>query len=358
LAYQQRVRDTGNPEYYVKSEHVLQEALRLAPKDLAATIALGSLALSRHRFEEALALGRRAVALSPSTARGYGVVGDALLELGRYPQAFGTFDRMVSLKPSLSAYARISYARELLGDIRGSVEALKLARDAAVGAPSTSAWARLQLGKLYWSHGRPRAAEQEYRAALAISPAFTEALDALAQREAGSGRLRQAIELERRAVELTPEPHHLIGLGDLYAAKGDLGHAKEVYRDVERAFRREAEAGARTDLELALFYADHGSRLQLALSLAFAGRAERPSVDGDDVLAWALIRNGRCGEALHYTRRALRLGTLDAAKFFHRGMAERCLGRRVAAKSSFRRALRLNPHFSVLWAPVARAAAR
>ena len=52
--------------------------------------------------------------------------------------------------------------------------------------------------------------------------------------------------------------------------------------------------------------------------------------------------------------RALRLGTLDAAKFFHRGMIERCLGRPAAARVWFRRALALNPHFSLIWSPVAR----
>ena len=55
------------------------------------------------------------MAAGADTARGYGLVGDALLELGRYEQAFSAFDRQVALKPSLAGYARISYARELLG---------------------------------------------------------------------------------------------------------------------------------------------------------------------------------------------------------------------------------------------------
>jgi hypothetical protein len=50
----------------------------------------------------------------------------------------------------------------------------------------------------------------------------------------------------------------------------------------------------------------------------------------------------------------LRLGTLDATKFFHLGMVERCLGHEADAKTWFRRALSLNPHFSLLWSPVAR----
>src|SRR5207248_8371454 len=78
LAYQQRARETGDPAYYTKSAGVLARALRYAPNDLLATSGLGALALSRHRFRDALVLGRRAVDLSPSTARGYGVLGDAL----------------------------------------------------------------------------------------------------------------------------------------------------------------------------------------------------------------------------------------------------------------------------------------
>jgi hypothetical protein len=111
--------------------------------------------------------------------------------------------------------------------------------------------------------------------------------------------------------------------------------------------------GVRTDLETALFDVDHAVRLRRALSLARAAQAERPSIDGDDVLAWALVRNGRCSEALHYSKRALRLGTRDAVKFFHRGMVERCLGDSAVAKRWFRRALSVNPHFSLLWAPAA-----
>src|SRR5947208_268941 len=60
LAYQQRARETGDPAYYTKSEGVLRRALALQPNDLLATSGLGSLALSRHRFRDALVLGRRA----------------------------------------------------------------------------------------------------------------------------------------------------------------------------------------------------------------------------------------------------------------------------------------------------------
>ena len=109
-----------------------------------------------------------------------------------------------------------------------------------------------------------------------------------------------------------------------------------------------------SDLETALFDVDHGVHLGRALALARQAQRARPSIDGDDVLGWALARNGRCAEALPYSQRALRLGTLDALKFFHRGMIERCLGHDSDARGWFGRALRLNPQFSLLWSPVAR----
>jgi tetratricopeptide (TPR) repeat protein len=354
LAYQQRARETGDPTYYTKSERVLRRALRLAPKDPFATSGLGSLALSRHRFRDALALGRRARALSPYTARNYGVIGDALVELGRYEDAFAAFDRMTGLKPSLSAYARVSYARELLGGFTGAVSAMRLALDAAIGQPEALAWTHIQLGKLYWSHGRIGAAGGEARAALQAYPGYVYAYDALAQVEAARGHLDRAIALERRALDAIPLPQFVSALGDMYKVAGDERGAQKQYALIGVIQRLLVANGVKTDLETALFDVDHGVRLPHALALARAAYRDRPSIDGDDVLAWALARNGRCGEALHFSKRALRFGTLDAPKFFHRGMIERCLGNRAEARSWFRRALALNPHFSVQWAPVAR----
>lgn len=342
--FAQRARTTGDATYYDKAEAVYRRALRLVPNDLPATIGLGALALSRHDFRAGLSLGRRAVALSPSTAEGYGVVGDALVELGRYEEAFETFNKMVSLKPSVGSYARVSYGRELLGDVPGAAEAMRLAVDAAVGEPEALAWSHTQLGKLFWSHGDLRTAEREYRAALRVRPDYVSALDGLAQVARARGQVARAVSLSRRAAELLPLPQYVGNLGDLLRVAGDVSGARRQYDLVAAIARLQRSGGVKVDLELALFDVDHGVRLDRAVALARAARAERPSIDGDDVLAWALARNGRCGEALYFSKRALRLGTLDASKFFHRGVIERCLGDRAAAQRWFARARATNPY--------------
>ena len=354
LAYQQRARETGDPTHYTKSDEVLRRALRLAPRDLLATSGLGSLALSRHRFREALTLGRRARSISPTTARNYGVIGDALVELGRYRQGFQAFDTMASMRPDVSSYARIGHARLLLGDVSGALDAFRAALDASLGQSETEAWTRVQLSKAAFSVGRLGPALEQARAAVRAFPGYAPAYDALAWAEYGHRRVQAAIAAEQEAVNRIPLPQYVAMLGDLQRSVGQTAQARRQYALIGVIQRLLVASGVKTDLETALFDVDHGIRLPASLALARRAQRERPSIDGDDVLAWALDRTGHCGEALRFSKRALRLGTLDALKYFHRGEIERCLGHRATARSWFGRALALNPRFSVLWAPVAR----
>lgn len=354
LAYEQRVRETGDPTYYSKAQGILDEALQQSPRDLIATAGLGQLALSRHRFREALDLGLRAKQISPTTAGVYGVIGDAELELGRYREAFRTFDHMNALKPDVASYARVSYGRELIGRIRGAERAMSLASSAAVGEQEASSWTRVQLGLLYLGHSEPQRALTQMTDALQLDPEYYVALDGMAQVQASLGHVRLALELERDAVDRVPLPAQVALLGDLYRATGNAQAATREYALIGVIEKLLAANGVRNDLDIALFDADHGIALPHALALARTGYAERPSIFGDDVLGWALARNGRCGEALAYSMRSLRLGTNDALKYFHRGWIEACLGNRAAAAVWYRRALALNPRFSILWAPIAR----
>jgi tetratricopeptide (TPR) repeat protein len=351
LAYQQLTRETGEAAYYPRSERALRRALALRPRNAATLGALGSLALARHDFRGALAYGRRAARLAPYSALHYGVIGDALLELGRYEGAFRAFDRMVALRPSASAYARVSYARELLGRPRAAEEAMRLALDAAAGHPERTAWTLSHLGKLALSQGKSAAASRYYRAALAVSPGYGTALEGLAHVEAGQGRVARAIELLERA---GPSASGAEALGDLYRSSGREPLARRAYAEAFETLRYETRYGVRMSLDLATFQVDRGIRLTEALELARRGYRDRPSVVGDDALGWALVRTGRCQEGLRFARQALRLGTRDASWGFHLAMAERCVGNHARAKRHFDRALAINPHFSILWSPVAR----
>ncbi|MBA2383698.1 MAG: tetratricopeptide repeat protein [Actinobacteria bacterium] len=354
LAYQQRYRESADPTYLRRAGALFRRALALQPGDAAAAGGLAGLALSRHEFRNALVLARKAQRLAPDSADPYGALGDALLELGRYEQAFAAFDTMTRLRPSLAAYARVAYARELTGRPAAAIEAMSLALDTSGGRGEPVAWTLVELGKLHFNTGRLTEARAAFRTALEVLPGYVYGLDWLARTEAASGRYGRAAVHAQRAVDAVPLPQFVATLADIHRASGNGTAAREQYALIGAIERLLRAGGVNADLELALFRTDHGIRLEETLELARRARAARPSIYGDDVVAWALIRNGRCAEALPYSTRSLRLGTRDASLYFHRGMLERCLGRDAVAAEWFDRALATNPNFSLLWAETAR----
>jgi len=353
LAYQQRARETGDPSFYPRSGTALSRAARLDPRNALAATGLAALAASRHRFEEARGLAERAVRLAPASAGPLGVLGDALVELGRYREAFAVFDRMAALKPNLASYSRVSYARELLGDPRGAIAAMRLAVEAGAGTVEPLAWTLVQLGNLYFDNGRLAPAARAYRQGLEHFPGYVHAEAALGKVAAARGRYGEAIRRYQRAVERLPLPQYEGALGDVLRAAGREREAQEAFGAVDTIQRVLEANGVRTELETALFDLDHGRQPADALGRARLAYTERKSIEAEDVLAWALHVNGRCHEARAHSARALRLATRDALKLFHRGMIERCLGDPRAARSFLRRSLAINPHFSLLYAGVA-----
>jgi tetratricopeptide (TPR) repeat protein len=351
LEEQQWARRTGEPSHYTRSERALRQALAVDPNDVQALIGFASLANTRHHFREGLALARRVQGLSPEMALAYGVMGDALIELGRYEAGFRAYDRMVALKPSIAAYARVAQAQSLLGETTAARQTLRLALDSAVDAP-TRAWAFVELGRLDRGELRYTAAARHFRAALAISPDDPLALEALAETEAARGKLQPAIALQRRAVARRFSAEFAASLGDLYTVAGNKAAARQAYARVAAQERRLAQNGVDTDLDRAMFNLEHGLDLAGSLELARRGYARRPGVEANEVLSWALIRNGRCKEAIPYSHRALRFP--DGHRYFHRAMIERCLGREAAARRLFRKALETDPNFSPIWASYAR----
>jgi tetratricopeptide (TPR) repeat protein len=354
LAYVQQARITADPSYYPKAEAVLRSALALHPQDNAsAYLGLAALAAARHAFTDALVDGERARRIDPANGAVYGVIGDALLELGRYDDALATFQKMVDTLPGLASYARVSYARELQGDVRGAARAMLAAREVA-GSPDDAAWAAFQLGELSWNTGDVRGALRRYHEASQLDPTWVPPLAGLAKVAWARGHLRAAIARYRVVVERYPAPEHVVALGDLLTMAGDRDDARRQY-ELARAEAALFHAnGVNVDLELALFDADHGSP-RAALAAARAEWARRKSVHVADAFGWALHAVGRDVDALRLEDRALALGTRSALFRYHRGVIEAALGRADTARRDLRAALSINPFFSILGAPQARA---
>jgi tetratricopeptide (TPR) repeat protein len=356
IAYVQRARITADPSTYPLAQVVLARSLKLQPTGNAdALLGLGTLAAARHHFGAALGWGRRAVEAAPFDADVYGLVGDAQLELGRYGAAFESFQRMIDIRPNLASYARVSYALELRGNVDGAIAAMRAAYDVAADR-ADAAWAAAHIAKLHFGAGRTEEAEKWFRRARAADPGSMDAEAGLSLVAWTSGDLEEAIAGYERLATRYPLPEHVAVLGDLYVAAGDPKAAAAQYELVRAEARLFRANGVDTDLEIALFEADHagGGSARMALRAARAEWSRRRSVHVADAYAWALYANGRYRRASALSAEARHLGTRNALFLFHAGMIRLRLGDEPAARSFLQEARDVNPYFSVRWSPVLR----
>src|SRR3954452_2048641 len=254
-AYLQKVRETGDASFYARADAVLKSAMRFDPRSPDAVVVAGTLALARHDFAGGLALGERARRLAPELASPYAVVVDSLIELGRYGAAGRALQRWVALKPTLASYARVSYWRELHGDLGGAVVAVRAALSAGGDVSENGAYVQTLLGNLELQRGRVRSAELAFEAAGARFAGYIPALAGLARVDAPRGDLGSAIRRYRQVVARLPLPEYVVGLGEAELAAGRTTAAK---RDLALVGAEELllkAAGVDTDVDLAVFEA-------------------------------------------------------------------------------------------------------
>ncbi len=352
-AYYQRARETGDPAYYSRAEGSFNAALSREENDLTATIGKGTLALARHDFAAGLGLAQRARRLAPDLARPYALLADAQIELGRYGAAARSLERLAALKPTLAAYSRISYYRELDGDLGGAVQAMRLAVSAGGGSAESTAYVHSLLGGLELDRGRYGAAERAYRQALAGEPAYPAAEAGLARVDAGRGRFAPAIRRYRQVVERIPLPEYAVGLAETEQAAGRVAAARRHYALVQAEAQLLRSNGVNADVDLALFEANHGDPSR-ALTLGRRTWSAAPSVRSADAYSWALYNAGRIEAARRFSERAMRLDSRDPYFLYHAGMIARRAGETGAARRLLGRLVAQSPHFSPLYGPRAR----
>lgn len=353
LALLQRVRETADPSLYAQAEEALTRARDLAPSDAKVLVGIASLELGRHRFADALETADSALAIAPSLPAAHAAKVDALVELGRYDDAADAASELLGLRVDLSSLARISYLRELHGNIDGAVAVMRQAADSPALAPENTAYVRTLLGNLLVYAGRPAEAAVAYQQALAVVPNHAAAIAGLGRLAVGRGDLNEAISRFEQASAILPLPEYVIALGEAKEASGDTAGASESY-DLARAETKLFEAaGVDVDLELALFESDHGDHAK-ALDLAEAAYRTRQTVRTSDALAWAYHRAGRDEDAKRLSAEALRLGSKDPLLLYHAGVIASALGDGANAREDLAEAIALDPGFSATGVAAAR----
>jgi tetratricopeptide (TPR) repeat protein len=350
-SYVELARITADPAYYAKAQGALDRSLRLRPaENAAAMLGMGALANSRHDFAAAKDWATRALAAQPRSAEVYGVLADALTQLGDDTAATDAVQKMLDLKPNVASFTRASYYFETHGRDDEARMALDRALQAA-GAPDEIAFCRYYLGELAFNSGRLDEADSQYSQGLAIVQDQT-LLQGKAKVAAARGDMDRALDGYRKLVTRAPLPQYILEYGELLDAAGRQDEAAAQYEILAQQQKLMEAQGATDDLSTALMLADHGDKAE-ALRRAEAEWGRRQNVLVADAMAWALHVNGRDAEALPYLDKAAALGWNNALFAYHRGMIHASLGQPAEAEKYLAQALDINPHFSVLHAPLA-----
>jgi tetratricopeptide (TPR) repeat protein len=271
-------RVTGeHPYYYGAAISLVDRALAIAPNDYVALVTKGSILLSLHQFSEALVIGERAAKAFPTNAIVQGILVDANLELGNYAAAVAAADLMVAMRPDLKSYSRVSYLREVHGDIDGAIEAMRMA--VAAGAPGSEekAWARTTLATTLMTHGRRAEARRELELAAIERDRYPFAIAGLARLEQEAGNTDRAIALLDSATAMIPEFSFVERKAEILRAAGRTAEADSLVGVVERMLDEDEAAGHTTNMELALLYARNGIKLDVARERMLREVARRPN---------------------------------------------------------------------------------
>ena len=341
LAYVEQARVTGDPAYYGKADAVITRSLEEMPTDNAvAHASAAAVAAARHRFGTALRESRAALAIDPFQPTALAVRVDALTELGDYAgqmRALAVADRR---QPGVPVASRYSYALELRGRLGAATRVLLTAAESASHADR--GFLLTQVAELDRRDGRVGAAAVRLRQALRESPGYVPALVSRARLAVAEGRPDVAERRWRAVVARLPLPEYVTELGELLLHDGRRAAAERQFSVVRTTVRLLEANGVDTDLETALFEADHGSPAK-ALDQARAEWGRRHSIHVADALAWALHVNGQDRRALGYAEQATRLGTQESRLWLHRGLVEAALGKDAESAAHLRRALAVDP---------------
>lgn len=349
-AYFQKVRESGDVSLYRRIEELMDKAGQKDADnpDIAATGA--QLALGRHDFIKALELGQKAYKMNPDNPGYLGIVGDAQIELGKYEEAVESIQKMMDLKPAYSSFTRTAYLREIHGDSEGTQEVLEKAISAGSPYAENIAASLVDLGKLYFRTDLEKAT-RTFNQALSVYNDYPPALAGLGRVSFAKEDYKGALEYFEKALARLPIAQYATDLGDIYSKIGEHDKAQQYYALALTAYEKAEDSGINTDLEVALFLADHDMQLSQALKKAQAVYAVRPdNIYVTDALAWTLHKNGKSAEAQRYSTQALRLGEYDPLIVFHAGVIAEKNNKSEEAKRLFTKAIALHPHFSMQYA--------
>jgi len=301
--FMHEARVTGeHGHYYPSALLVLNKVLEKEkkPTDIRfnALLYKASVMLSQHEFHEAKALSLEAMKINKYNAQLYGTLVDALVELGEYDDAVMMADKMVSLRPDLRSYARISYLREIYGDMNGAIEAMTMAAEAGYPGLEQTAWAKLTLGELYVKNKEFEKAALVFQQILEERENYPFAIAALGNLELEKKNYEGAEALLQKAANIIPEVGYYCDLAKVYKSTDRKAKFDETIEEILVMLKDDVDSGHNMNLEYADLYLNLVKNTDAAEKYALREYAKRPNnIDVNKMMAEILLSKNKVSQA-------------------------------------------------------------
>jgi putative PEP-CTERM system TPR-repeat lipoprotein len=259
------------------SKGALRRALEIRPDFVSAQRALVGIAVMEKKYPDALALARDMQKRNPKEPLGFSLEGDVFASQRNWDAAVSAYRTTFSLAKSNDALVRLHTTLRAGGK---KTEAEKMAADWLRERPKDAAF-RYYLGDVSMTEGNFPAAETHYRSVLEVQPKNSLAMnniawllmkqgkpgglalaqqandimpgspqlmDTLAMALAAEGKMPQALELQKSAVQRSGgNPSLKLSLAKLLIKSGDKAYARAELEDLAKLgdrFREQGEVAA------------------------------------------------------------------------------------------------------------------
>ena len=333
-------RMSGDERAFVEAELLARRSLaeRTRRNGRSAALLVNSL-LAQHRFREALVSARDLVDAEPDEPAYRALLAEALLEVGGYDEALQELNATRAHREDLGIAPRFARWAELTGRVGEARRILRAARDAALQRADLTgeqrAWFSLRLADLELRHGNLRSAAQAISQGMKVSPGDWRLMLTRARLSVAEQDWRSAARDLEGVIATVPSPE---AFALLATTRRKLGLEDEA-RAFEAILENLVDKPGALHRTWAFALLDRGQSIDKIVTAASADTLVRQDVHTLDLLAWALHRAGRTGDALPIVRRAVRTGTAEPSLRYRAGVIEADAGNSDAARSHLNLAL-------------------
>ena len=208
---------------------ILEEAIRLKPKDYKAYLNLGDLYFNKGDYSEAFKNYEKALEVNPKFGAAHWKIGLIYEKRGQTREALERYKKAVSFDPlDIEALYSLGTLYQNTGEYDNAIQTLKKVTELA----PNHADVLYNLGLSYFNTGRYDKAAKAFQDSIKADPKKADVHNSLGVAFQSLGLINDAIVEYKRALQIDPKYAEAYGnLGIIYKLRGDKGNARTMFEE-------------------------------------------------------------------------------------------------------------------------------